>query len=122
MSLYEHIFISRQDLSVSQAEALIDDFSKILQDNGGTVLNHEYWGLKTMAYKINKNRKGHYVLLKSDSWREAVQEMERLMRLHEDIMRVMTIKVKNHEEGLSAVMQSKARGEERVSRKPRQDY
>lgn len=122
MSLYEHIFISRQDLSVSQAEALIDHFSKILQDNGGTVLNHEYWGLKTMAYKINKNRKGHYVLLKSDSSPEAVQEMERLMRLHEDIMRVMTIKVKNHEEGLSAVMQSKARGEERVSRKPRQDY
>jgi small subunit ribosomal protein S6 len=122
MSLYEHVFISRQDLSVSQAEGLIDNFSKILTDNGGKVLTHEYWGLKTMAYKINKNRKGHYVLLRTDSSAEAVQEMERLMRLHEDVMRVMTIKVQSHEDGPSAVMQSKARGEERVARKPRQEY
>jgi small subunit ribosomal protein S6 len=122
MSLYEHVFISRQDLSVSQAEGLIDHFSSILTENGGKVLNHEYWGLKTMAYKINKSRKGHYVLLKSDSYSDAVQEMERLMRLHEDVMRVMTIKVKIHEDGPSAVMQSKARGEERVARKPRQEY
>jgi small subunit ribosomal protein S6 len=122
MSLYEHVFISRQDLSISQAEGLIEHFSKILSENGGKVLSQEYWGLKTMAYKINKNRKGHYVLLKSDSPPEAVEEMERLMRLHEDIMRVMTIKVKIHEEGPSAVMQSKARGEERVARKPRQEF
>ena len=122
MSLYEHVFISRQDLSTSQAEGLIDHFSTILSENGGKVLTQEYWGLKTMAYKINKNRKGHYVLLRSDSSSEAVQEMERLMRLHEDVMRVMTIKVKSHEEGPSAVMQSKARGEERVARKPRQEY
>jgi small subunit ribosomal protein S6 len=122
MSLYEHVFISRQDLSISQAEGLIEHFSTILLENGGKVLSQEYWGLKTMAYKINKNRKGHYVLLKSDSPPEAVEEMERLMRLHEDIMRVMTIKVKIHEEGPSAVMQSKARGEERVARKPRQEF
>jgi small subunit ribosomal protein S6 len=122
MSLYEHVFISRQDLSTSQAEGLIDHFSAILTENGGKVLNYEYWGLKTMAYKINKNRKGHYVLLKSDSTPEAVQEMERLMRLHEDVMRVMTIKVKIHDDGPSAVMQTKARGEERVARKPRQEY
>ena len=122
MSLYEHVFISRQDLSVSEAGGLIDNFSKILTDNGGKVLTHEYWGLKTMAYKINKNRKGHYVLLRTDSSSEAVQEMERLMRLNEDVMRVMTIKVQSHEEGPSAVMQSKARGEERVARKPRQEY
>jgi small subunit ribosomal protein S6 len=122
MSLYEHVFISRQDLSISQAEGLIEHFSTILLENGGKVLSQEYWGLKTMAYKINKNRKGHYVLLKSDSPPEAVEEMERLMRLHEDIMRVMTIKVKIHEDGPSAVMQSKARGEERVARKPRQEF
>ena len=122
MSLYEHVFIARQDLSVPQAESLIDHFSKILLDNGGKVISHEYWGLKTMAYKINKNRKGHYVLIQSDSPSEAVHEMERLMRLHEDIMRVMTIKVKKHQEGPSAVMQSKAKGEERVARKPRQEY
>jgi small subunit ribosomal protein S6 len=122
MSLYEHVFISRQDLSISQAEGLIEHFSTILSENGGKVLTQEYWGLKTMAYKINKNRKGHYVLLKSDSPPEAVEEMERLMRLHEDVMRVMTIKVKTHETGPSAVMQAKARGEERVARKPRQEY
>ena len=122
MSLYEHVFISRQDLSISQAEGLIEHFSTILSENGGKVLSQGYWGLKTMAYKINKNRKGHYVLLKSDSPPEAVEEMERLMRLHEDIMRVMTIKVKIHEDGPSAVMQSKARGEERVARKPRQEF
>ncbi|PQM61702.1 MAG: 30S ribosomal protein S6 [Rhodobacteraceae bacterium] len=122
MSLYEHVFISRQDLSVPQAEGLIDHFSKILSENGGKVVGHEYWGLKTMAYKINKNRKGHYVMIRSDSNSEAVHEMERLMRLHEDVMRVMTIKVKSHEEGPSAVMQTKARGEERVAKKPRQEY
>jgi small subunit ribosomal protein S6 len=122
MSLYEHVFISRQDLSISQAEGLIEHFSTILSENGGKVLSQEYWGLKTMAYKINKNRKGHYVLLKSDSPPEAVEEMERLMRLHEDIMRVMTIKVNIHEDGPSAVMQLKARGEERVARKPRQEF
>ena len=122
MSLYEHVFIARQDLSIPQAEGLVDHFAKILTENGGKLLSHEYWGLKTMAYKINKNRKGHYALLRTDSPSDAVHEMERLMRLHDDIMRVMTIKVKSHEEGPSAVMQSKAKGEERVARRPRQEY
>jgi small subunit ribosomal protein S6 len=122
MALYEHVFISRQDLSTSQAEALVEHFSNILKDNGGQVVGHEYWGLKTMAYKINKNRKGHYVLLKSDSSADAVQEMERLMRLHEDVMRVMTIKVSKHEDGPSAVMVSKSKGEDRGVRKVRSEY
>ena len=119
MALYEHVFISRQDLTSSQAESLIDHFSKILKENGGRIVDHEYWGLKTMAYKINKSRKGHYVLLKSESEPEAVKEMERLMRLHEDVMRVMTIKVPRHEEGPSALLQSKARSDEKVLKKPR---
>jgi small subunit ribosomal protein S6 len=93
-----------------------------LKDNGGQIVGNEYWGLKTMAYKINKNRKGHYVLLKSDSKPEAVQEMERLMRLHEDVMRVMTIKVSKHEDGPSAVMLSKSKGEDRGARKVRSEY
>jgi small subunit ribosomal protein S6 len=76
----------------------------VLQDNGGTVVNSEYWGLKTMAYKINKNRKGHYAMMRTDAPSEAVQEMERLMRLNEDVMRVLTIKVDNHDEGPSAQM------------------
>ena len=86
MALYEHVFISRQDLSNAQAEGLIEHFSAVLSDNDGKVVDQEYWGLKTMAYKINKNRKGHYAFLKSDAPSSAVQEMERLMRLHEDVM------------------------------------
>ncbi len=113
MALYEHVFISRQDLSNAQAEGLIEHFSAILSDNDGKVVDQEYWGLKTMAYKINKNRKGHYAFLKSDAPSSAVQEMERLMRLHEDVMRVMTIRVDEHEEGPSVVIQAKSAKEER---------
>jgi small subunit ribosomal protein S6 len=107
MPFYEHVFISRQDLSSAQAEGLVEHFSTVLADNGGKVVEHEYWGVKTMAYKINKNRKGHYALLKSDAPAAAVQEMERLMRLHEDVMRVLTIKVDAHVEGPSVQMQKR---------------
>jgi small subunit ribosomal protein S6 len=107
MPLYEHVFISRQDLSNTQAEGLVEHFGVVLQDNGGTVVSSEYWGLKTMAYKINKNRKGHYAMMRTDAPSEAVQEMERLMRLNEDVMRVLTIKVDNHDEGPSAQMQKR---------------
>ncbi len=113
MALYEHVFISRQDLSNAQAESLIEHFSAVLSDNDGKVIDQEYWGLKTMAYKINKNRKGHYAFLKSDAPSAAVQEMERLMRLHDDVMRVMTIRVDEHEEGPSVVIQAKSAKEER---------
>lgn len=113
MALYEHTFIARQDLSNAQAESLIEHFSAILSDNGGKVVENEYWGLKTMAYKINKNRKGHYAFLKIDAPAPAVAEMERLMRLHEDVMRVLTIKVDEHEEGPSVVVQAKNSRDER---------
>ena len=112
MALYEHVFISRQDLTTSQTEDLIKQYSDILKDNGGKVIGHEYWGLKTLAYKINKNRKGHYSLIKSDSPPSAAQEMERLMKLNEDIMRVLTIKVHKHEDGPSIMMRSKSKNEE----------
>ncbi len=107
MPLYEHVMIARQDLSNAQAEALIEHFGAILADNGGKLVDHEYWGVKTMAYKINKNRKGHYAYLRSDAPGEAVQEMERLMRLHDDVMRVLTVKVEAHEEGPSVQMQKR---------------
>ncbi|MEM6576973.1 MAG: 30S ribosomal protein S6 [Pseudomonadota bacterium] len=117
MPLYEHVFISRQDLSNTQAEGLVEHFGTVLADNGGTVVESEYWGVKTMAYKINKNRKGHYAFLKTDAPSEAVQEMERLMRLHEDVMRVLTIKVDAHVEGPSIQMQKRdERGERRERR------
>ncbi len=107
MSLYEHVFIARQDISNAQAEALIEHFSQVLKDNGGDVSSFEYWGLRSLAYKINKNRKGHYAFLKSDAPAAAVEEMERLMRLHEDVMRVLTIRVDTHEDGESAVVKSR---------------
>ena len=107
MPLYEHVMIARQDLSNAQAEGLIEHFSTVLSDNGGKVVENEYWGVKTMAYKINKNRKGHYAFLKSDAPAAAVQEMERLMRLHDDVMRVLTIKVDKHGEGPSVQMQKR---------------
>lgn len=107
MPLYEHVMIARQDLSTAQAEGLIEHFSTVIADNGGKIVEHEYWGVKTMAYKINKNRKGHYALLKSDAPSAAVQEMERLMRLHDDVMRVLTIKVDVHADGPSVQMQKR---------------
>ena len=107
MPLYEHVMIARQDLSSAQAEGLIEHFSTVLSDNGGKVVEFEYWGVKTMAYKINKNRKGHYALLKTDAPSSAVQEMERLMRLHDDVMRVLTLKVDAHVEGPSVQMQKR---------------
>ncbi|AKS46505.1 SSU ribosomal protein S6P [Octadecabacter temperatus] len=117
MPLYEHVMIARQDLSNTQAEALIEHFSTVLSDNDGKVVMSEYWGVKTMAYKINKNRKGHYAFLRSDAPAPAVQEMERLMRLHEDVMRVLTIKVDAHEEGPSVQMQKRDERPERRERR-----
>ena len=104
MALYEHVFIARQDLSNAQAEGLVEHFGQIIADNGGSVAGTEYWGLRTLAYKINKNRKGHYAYMRTDAPAAAVQEMERLMRLHDDVMRVLTIKVDDHEEGPSVQM------------------
>jgi len=121
MPLYEHVFIARQDLSNTQAEGLIEHFSTVLADNGGKVVENEYWGVKTMAYKINKNRKGHYALLRTDAPAPAVQEMERLMRLHDDVMRVLTIKVDAHEEGPSVQMQKRDERSDRGDRPDRGD-
>ena len=116
MPLYEHVMIARQDLSNTQAESLIEHFSTVLTDNDGKVVMSEYWGVKTMAYKINKNRKGHYAFIRSDAPAAAVQEMERLMRFHENVMRVLTIKVDAHEEGPSVQMQKR---DERPDRRER---
>ncbi|MGR3490491.1 MAG: 30S ribosomal protein S6 [Shimia sp.] len=120
MPLYEHVFISRQDLSGAQAESLIEHFGAVLSDNGGTLLENEYWGVKTMAYKINKNRKGHYAFLRTDAPAAAVQEMERLMRLHDDVMRCLTIKVDAHQEGPSIQMQKRDE-RDRGDRRERRD-
>ena len=114
MPSYEHVFICRQDLTSTQAESIADEFKKTLSDNGGKVIDTEYWGLKTIAYKMNKNRKGHYFLMRSESVSSAVSEMERLMNINEDIMRFLTVKVKTHKEGGSIMMNNKTREDERV--------
>jgi len=121
MPLYEHVFISRQDLSNTQAEGLIEHFGTVLADNGGKLVEQEYWGVKTMAYKINKNRKGHYAYLRTDAPATAIQEMERLMRLHDDVMRILTIKVDAHEEGPSVQMQKRDDRGDRGDRRERRN-
>jgi small subunit ribosomal protein S6 len=106
--LYESVYIARPDISATQVEALTADMTKILEENGGKVTKDEYWGLKSLAYRIKKNRKGHYSLLNIDCPPAALSEMERNMRIHEDVLRYMSIRVDEHEEGPSVMMQSKS--------------
>lgn len=93
MAYYETIFIVRQDLSEKQVETLTNDYAKIIADNGAKIARTENWGLRTLAYRIRKNRKGHYVMFHIDGAHDAVAEMERQMRLNEDILRYMTIRM-----------------------------
>jgi small subunit ribosomal protein S6 len=116
MPFYESVFIARQDISPAQAEALADTFTGILKERGGDVTKREYWGLRSISYRIKKNRKGHYILLNVDAPPAAVQEMERNMRLNEDVLRFMTVRVEELEAGPSMMMQ---RREERSDRGPR---
>ena len=108
MPYYECVFIARQDVPTAQIEGLTSYFANILTENGGRVAKSEYWGLKTLAYKIKKNRKGHYILFNIDAPWPAVEEMERLMRLHDDIIRHLTVRVETLEEGPSIMMLSKS--------------
>ena len=109
MPLYETVFISRQDLSPAQNEALTEQFTQVVNDNGGKIAKTESWGLRNMAYKIRKNKKGHYTLFQMDAPAAAMQEMERQMRLNEDILRYLTIKIDEIEEGQSAILRQKER-------------
>src|SRR5262249_8564856 len=93
MPFYENIFIARQDVSTAQVEALTEQFVAIIDAQGGKVTKREYWGLKSLAYRVKKNRKGHYTLLNIDAPAAAVIEMERQMHLHEDVLRHLTVKV-----------------------------
>jgi small subunit ribosomal protein S6 len=109
MPLYEHVFLARQDVSGQQVEALVEQFKSVIEQNGGKVSKVEPWGLKSLTFRIRKNRKAHFTLLNIDAPPAAVAEMERQQRINEDVLRVLTIRVDELEEGPSAMMQKRDR-------------
>jgi small subunit ribosomal protein S6 len=121
MSLYENIFIARQDISGAQVDALADTLTQLVTDNGGEVKKREYWGLRNLAYRMRKNRKGHYVLFNIDAPPAAIAELERTMRINEDVIRYLTIRVDALDEGPSVIMQSRGSRDDR-QRRDRERY
>ena len=115
MRFYENVLITRQDLSPAQSEALAQKFAEVIKENGGSVSKTEYWGLRQLAYRVKKNRKGHYHLMNITAPAAAITETERQMRLNEDILRFLTIQVDKLEEGPSVQMR-RAEREESASR------
>ncbi len=120
MPLYEHVFLARQDLAQAQVDALAENATKIIADNGGKVVKTESWGLRGLAYRIAKNRKAHYVMLDIDAPAPAMAELERQTGINEDVIRYMTIRVEDHEKGPSVMMRKQDRDRER-SRGPRRE-
>ena len=127
MALYEHMYLARQDVTPQQVETLTEQFKTVIEANGGSIAKLEYWGVKTLAYRIKKNRKAHFTLLNINAPAAAVAEMERQMGINEDILRFMTIRMEEHEEGPSAMMRKREesdredRGERRGPRGDRGD-
>ena len=113
MRFYESVFIARQDITSAQVEAMADEFAKIITSAGGSIKKREYWGLRSLAYRIKKNRKGHYVMFNMETGPEALREYERIMGLNEDVLRFLNLKVEEIEDGPSIMMQAKT---ERSSR------
>lgn len=113
MALYENVFIARQDVPTTQVETLTNQFAELVTNLGGNVSKKEYWGLRSLTYRIKKNRKGHYTLLNIDAPPAAVKELERTMSINEDIIRFITVRVDELEEGPSAVMQRSAEKSDR---------
>jgi small subunit ribosomal protein S6 len=116
MPFYEHVFVARADAAQTAVEALIDELKEIVKTGGGDVPKSEYWGLRTLTYRIKKNRKGHYALLNIDAPAAAVHELDRRQRLNEDVIRAMTIRVEELEEGPSSGMQARQARERRDQR------
>ena len=123
MPLYEHVFLARQDLAQAQVDALAETATKIVEDAGGKVVKTETWGLRSLAYRIAKNRKAHYVLLDFEAPAPAVAELERQTQINEDVIRYMTLRVDEHETGPSVMMRrgdrDKRRGDRDDDRGPR---
>ena len=118
MRLYESVLIARQDITAAQVETMADEFAEIITSAGGSIKKREYWGLRALAYRIKKNRKGHYVMFNLETGPEALKEYERIMGLNEDVLRFMNIRIEEVDEAPSIMMQAKS---ERPSRGPRSD-
>jgi len=118
MAFYENVFLVRQDVASTQVEALAETYATLIKDNGGSVTKKEFWGLRGLAFRIRKNRKGHFVLMNLDAPPAAVVELERNMRLNEDVLRYITVRVEALEEGPSPMMQKR---DDRDDRGPRGD-
>ena len=121
MALYEHVFLARQDLAQAQVDALAEAATKIVEDNQGKVVKTETWGLRSLAYKIAKNRKAHYVMLEIDAPAGVVAELERQTQINEDVIRYMTVKVDALESGPSVMMRKSDRGDRDSRRSDRGD-
>jgi small subunit ribosomal protein S6 len=111
MPLYEHVFLARQDVSAQQVETMTETYKGVIEAAGGQVTKIEYWGVKSLAYRIKKNRKAHFALMNISAPASGVAEMERQMKINEDLIRFMTVKVEALEEGPSAMMQRREREE-----------
>ena len=116
MPLYEHVFLARQDLAQAQVDVLAETATKIIEDNGGKVVKTETWGLRNLAYRIQKNRKAHYVALDFEAPAPVVAELERQTQINEDVIRYMTVKVDEHEAGPSVMMRRGDRDKRRGDR------
>src|SRR6478672_12676817 len=116
MPLYEHIFMARQDVTSQQVEAMVDTYKSIIEQNGGKVAKTEQWGVKSLAYRLRKNRKAHFTLFNIEAPSAALNEIERQQRLSEDVLRYLTVRVHEHEEGPSAMMRKVDRDRERDDR------
>ena len=119
MRLYESVFIARQDITTAQVETMADEFSEIITSAGGSIRKREYWGLRALAYRIKKNRKGHYVMFNMETEPEALKEYERLMGLNEDVLRFLNIRIEEVEDSPSIMMQAKT---DRPQRSGRDDF
>ncbi len=117
MPLYEHVYLARQDASAQQVEELTAQLTGIIEGLGGSVKKTEYWGVKSLSYRLRKNRKAHFTLMDVDAPPPAINEIERLERLNEDVLRYLTIRVDMHEEGPSAMMRRAERDRDRDDRR-----
>jgi small subunit ribosomal protein S6 len=117
MSLYEHVYLARQDASAQQVEELTAHLKSVVEGMGGSIAKAEYWGVKSLSYRLRKNRKAHFTLLNLDAPSAAINEIERLERLNEDVLRYLTIRVDEHEEGPSAMMRRAERDRDRDERR-----